>query len=98
MSTKRRTKGLKAGVIAGAITLVFVGVMSYQTYTLKKQNEAYAQEQQTLKKELKEEKTRKKDIKKYEKYTKSQEYIEDVAKSKLGLANDNEIIFKEESK
>ena len=30
----------------------------------------------------------------YETYTKSQQYVEDTAKSKLGLAYDNEIIFK----
>ncbi len=29
-------------------------------------------------------------------HTQSQEYVEDIAKSKLGLAYDNEIIFKEE--
>ena len=31
-----------------------------------------------------------------ESYTRTQEYIEDVARSKLGLAYDNEIIFKEQ--
>lgn len=34
----------------------------------------------------------------YETYTKSQQYVEDTAKSKLGLAYDNEIIFKEAKK
>ena len=34
----------------------------------------------------------------YEEYTKSQEYIEDQAKSKLGLTHENEIIFKEDKK
>ena len=31
----------------------------------------------------------------YEKYIGSQEYVEDTAKSKLGMVYDNEIIFKE---
>ena len=33
----------------------------------------------------------------YERYTQSQEYIEEVAKSKLGLVYNNEIVFKEQN-
>ena len=32
----------------------------------------------------------------YEQYTQSQQYIEEVAKSKLGLVYNNEIVFKEQ--
>ena len=37
-------------------------------------------------------------LKDYEEYTKSQDYVEDIAKSKLGLLHDNEIVFKEKKK
>ena len=45
---------------------------------------------------LEDETARQEDLQNYQSYTQSQEYVEDIAKSKLGLAYDNEIIFKEE--
>ena len=49
----------------------------------------------SLQKQLEEETARGEPLSSYETYTKSQQYVEDTAKSKLGLAYDNEIIFKE---
>lgn len=98
MKIRRKVRNTKIFAIAGVIVVVFVGAMSYNVYSMKKQNKEYVQEQKNLKKKIKNEKQRTKQIKKYEEYTKSKEYIENTAKSKLGLANDNEIIFKEESK
>ena len=49
----------------------------------------------SLQKQLEEETARGEQLSSYETYTKSQQYVEDTAKSKLGLAYDNEIIFKE---
>ncbi|SER86503.1 FtsB family cell division protein [Lachnobacterium bovis] len=98
MKIRRRVRNIKIFFIAGIIAVFFVGAMSYNIYSAKKQNKEYVQEQENLKKKIKEEKQRTKQIKKYDEYTKSNEYIENTAKSKLGLANDNEIIFKEESK
>lgn len=47
---------------------------------------------------LEDETERQNQLDNYEEYTKSQEYIEDQAKSKLGLTHENEIIFKEDKK
>ena len=38
------------------------------------------------------------EIESMQQYMQSDQYIEDIAKSKLGLAYDNEIIFKEKDK
>ena len=45
---------------------------------------------------IRDETARQEELQNYQSYTQSQEYVEDIAKSKLGLAYDNEIIFKEE--
>ena len=42
-----------------------------------------------------EQKEKQQDLKDYEKYTKTKEYTESQARSKLGLLYDNETIFKE---
>ena len=52
-------------------------------------------EEASLQKQLEEETARGEQLSSYETYTKSQQAVEDTAKSKLGLAYDNEIIFKE---
>ena len=48
-----------------------------------------------LQQQLAEEEDRQTDLQEYEAYTKSQKYVEDTAKSKLGLLYKNEIIFRE---
>ena len=56
----------------------------------------YARKQEQLEVQLQDETARQEELQNYQSYTQSQEYVEDIAKSKLGLAYDNEIIFKEE--
>ena len=58
-------------------------------------DQEYMQQEASLQKQLEEETARGEQLSSYETYTKSQQYVEDTAKSKLGLAYDNEIIFKE---
>lgn len=77
------------------ILLVFVVVMSIQIVKLYEKNQEYVRKQAELELQLEEETARQDELEAYENYTKSSEYVEDIAKSKLGLAYDNEIIFKE---
>ena len=49
-----------------------------------------------LREQIAEEEKRKEEIAEYEKYTRTKKYVEEVAKDKLGLVNEDEIIFKEE--
>ena len=47
-----------------------------------------------MKEQIKAEKERSKEIKELDKYVGTDKYVEDVAKEKLGLVHNNEIIFK----
>ena len=49
-----------------------------------------------LAQQIEEEKARAKEIDELEKYVSTDEYVEEVAKDKLGLVHENEIIFKAE--
>ena len=51
-----------------------------------------------LEKQYTKESERADEIESMQQYMQSDQYIEDIAKSKLGLAYDNEIIFKEKDK
>lgn len=94
---KRRKDNNRAGKMCISMILVaFVAVMSVQIVKLYQKDQEYANKQAELEVQLEEETARQAELEDYEAYTKSQQYVEDVAKSKLGLAYDNEIIFKEE--
>lgn len=98
-ATKRQKKNNnRAGKLCISMILVaFVAVMSVQIVKVYRKDQEYARRQAELELQLEEETARKEELEEYEAYTKSQQYIEDIAKSKLGLAYDNEIIFKEEN-
>lgn len=98
MATRKMKKNdNRAGKICVSMILVaFVAVMTIQIVKTYQKDKEYALKQAELEAQLEEETVRQQELEEYEAYTKSNEYVEDVAKSKLGLAYDNEIIFKEE--
>ena len=74
------------------IVLAMIGVMSVQ---IVKKDQQLIEQENILKEQKKEELARQKEIEDFEAYTQTQEFIEDTAKSKLGLVYRDEIIFKE---
>ena len=95
MAGKRRRKGNNAGTKSIIfIVLVFVAVMSIQIYKLKEKDDILAEREQNLMQQLEEELQREEELKELDLYTRSMEYIKDMA-NKLGLVYENEIIFKE---
>ena len=62
---------------------------------LYQKNQEYVKQEQALNEQVKDLKKEKEDLSEYEEYIKSDEYVEDTAKKKLGLIFDNEIIFRE---
>ena len=88
---RRRKNGNRAGrMCITCIVFVFAIVMSTQIIKV------YIAKQADLEQQLSAEQDRQKELEAYETYTKSQQYVEDVAKSKLGLLYDNEVVFKEQ--
>lgn len=98
-ATKRRKKynNNRTGKICISMILVaFVAVMSVQIVKVYQKDQEYAKRQMELEAQLEDEIARQEELEDYQVYTQSPQYVEDIAKSKLGLAYDNEIIFKEE--
>ena len=77
------------------IVLAMVGVMSVQIVNLYKKDQQLIAQEKLLEKQKEGELERREEIEAYDAYTKTQEYVEDIAKSKLGLVYKDEIIFKE---
>ncbi|MBQ8518785.1 MAG: septum formation initiator family protein [Agathobacter sp.] len=68
--------------------------MSIQIYKLKEKDDLLAEREENLMQQLTEEMQREEELEELDLYTKSMEYIKDMA-NKLGLVFENEIIFKE---
>lgn len=89
----------KTGMICVTfVVLCLLVVVSTQIVRLYHKNEAYKIREEQLVNQLELEQERQEELAAYEEYMNTPEYIEELAKTKLGLVNDNEIIFKEEKK
>lgn len=95
MSRKGRKKGRNAGTISiVVIVLAFLVIMSVQIYKFKEKDKMYAEREQNLQGQLEEEEARATELEEMDRYTKTKEYIKDMA-NRLGLVFENEIIFRE---
>lgn len=81
--------GISAVVCLLLILLLFEGV------SLQKKIDANEVKQVQLDEQLAAEQARTEEIEELQKYMQSDEYAEKIAKEKIGLVKDNEIIFKE---
>lgn len=95
MSVKKRKNGRNTGAMSIVfIVLVFVAVMSIQIFKLKEKDDMLLEREQTLEQQLAQEEQRAEELEELDLYTRSMEYIKDMA-NKMGFVFENEIIFKE---
>jgi len=95
MRAKKRWNGRNTGAMSIVfIVIVFVVVMSIQILKLKQKDELLMEREQNLEQQLAQEEQRAEELKELNLYTRSMEYIKEMA-NKLGLVFENEIIFKE---
>lgn len=81
--------------VSSVIVMLMV-VVSVNSVTLRAQEQEYQTQISDLETQIEEEKTRTEEIDDLEEYVGADEYVEDVAKDKLGLIHENEIIFRAE--
>lgn len=90
---KRKSNTGRISILCIGIFLIMV--FSIQMVRLYQKNQEYVKQEQALNEQVKDLKKEKEDLSEYEEYIKSDEYVEDTAKKKLGLIFDNEIIIRE---
>ena len=95
MRARKRRKRKNGAVSIAIIVLTFLAVMSIQIFKLKQKEAIYAAKEAELQETYELETERAEEIEALADYVQSDQYIIDMAHSKLGLAYDNEIIFKE---
>lgn len=92
---KKRQNGFSVALVIMVIVMLMI-VITFGRIELQKKQEQYTLREQQLQEQIAAEEQRAEEIEEYRKYTQTQKYVEEVAKEKLGLVNENEIIFKSE--
>jgi len=94
---RRRKRRNRTGIyLVMLVAALFVGTLAVHGYSLRANCQKLATEQQNLKDKKKSLKKEQEQIKEQKEYRKTDQYVEDVAREKIGLVYDNEIVFKAE--
>lgn len=93
---EKQKRNIWGMVLITVIVLLMIFIMLYQKKKIVDTMASYDVRYETLQKSIKEEKKHAKEIEKEKEYMQSDEYIAQVAREKLGLVKDNEIVFEEE--
>ena len=89
---KRQNRlGMFLVTTAVLMLLLVVGIKSIE---LQEKKRIYAAREIALEEQIAAEEKRAQEIEEFRKYTKTKKYVEDVAKEKLGLVYEDEVIFK----
>lgn len=92
---KRNQNRLSMMLVALVVMMLTVAV-AIRSIELTERRDSYAQKELELQQQIKAEELRAEEIENFRKYTQTKRYVEEVAKEKLGLVYDGEIIFKEQ--
>ncbi len=95
MRRKYTKKNRFARPMIAVMVATLVCILSIQIIHLDRKNDEYTAQQKQLNGQLSQEKARTTELKNKKSYMNSDEYVENTAKSKLGMVYKNEIIFKE---
>lgn len=81
-------------ILVTTVLVMLIAVVSFNKYRLNTKLDEYKKREAYLEQQIEAEEQRSEDIAEYAKYTKTKKFAEEIAKEKLGLVNENEIIFK----
>ena len=92
---KKRQNRLGMILVTMVVIMLFT-VILIKSIDLQNKKAAYDEKEAVLEQQIEAEEARTEELIEYEKYTKTAKYVEEVAKDKLGLVYEDEIIFESE--
>ena len=92
---QRHQSHKRSVMMISVVLLLLCGVLTVNSVTLQAKNDSYKEQEKELAEQIDDEKARTKEIEAMQDYIQSDEYTEKIAKEKIGLVKENEIIFKE---
>ncbi|NLL00380.1 MAG: septum formation initiator family protein [Clostridiales bacterium] len=94
--SRRNKKGTGTGIIVFVVLCIF-GIVAFGKIKLEDKKRQLDITMKNLEAQINKEKERATDIRNLEAYVQTKKYIEQIAREKLGLVYEYEIIFKEEN-
>lgn len=93
---RRRNQNRFSMFLVSLVVVMIMVVVAVKSVDLKQKIDAKAQEAEQLDRQIEAERTREQEIEEFGKEVQTKGYIENVAREKLGLVYEGEIMFKEE--
>lgn len=91
----RNSWGNRMALIGITMVVMSLGVVTHVgTASLREKEQEYAVKERNLEKTKAQEEARAAELEEYRIYVQTKQYVEKVAKEKLGLVNEDEILFK----
>ena len=94
---RKRRQNRLAMILVTTVVLMMLVVVAVKSVELREKKEVYDLKVEQLQAEIEVEKARTEEIEEYGKYTQTKKYVEEIAKDKLGLVYEGEIIFKDQN-
>lgn len=91
---KKRQNRLGMVLVMTVLAMLMV-VVTVKSFELREKQAIYTAKEQALTEQILAEEKRTEEIEEYRKYTQTKKYVEEIAKDKLGLVYEGEIVFKE---
>lgn len=82
--------------LVSVVVIMMLVVVAFNSIELMAKKESYQQKEAALLEQIAAEEERAQEIEEFEKYTHTKKYVEEVARDKLGLVYEGEILFKDE--
>lgn len=83
--------------LAYIVVVMLLIVVAFDSVQLKAKKDTYLQKEAALEEQIEAEQKRAQEIEEFEKYTHTKKYVEEVARDKLGMVYEGEILFKNEN-
>jgi len=93
---KKKVNNRFSMILVSVVVVTIVIVVAYRGMELNNKLNSYDERKQSLQTQIDAEKERTEELAEFEKYTQTKQYKEEVAKEKLGLVYEGEILFKQE--
>ena len=90
---RKRNNRMSMLMVMVAVLLLMV-VVSVNSASLKEKRDAYQAKEALLREQINDELEKQEELVEFEKYTKTKAYYEEIAKEKLGMIHEDEIVFK----
>ena len=91
---RKRRQNRLGMMLVSFVVLMLMGVILFKGRELKAKQAEYQPKEETLQAQIEDEHERTRKLTDYEKYTKTDKFVEEIAKEKLGLLYENEILFR----